>query len=63
MWLSISLFPDLDGLDGLIDQSEWVLQTWLWAMAFLLIFIVSRECALRFKRRSEVEKIIRRRLG
>jgi len=61
MWLSISLFPDLDGLDGLISESELVLQAWLGALAILIAFVVIGRLVDRFKRRVKVEKISRRR--
>jgi len=62
MWLSITLFPDLDGLDGLIDQSELALEAWLGALAILLAFVVIGRCVDRVKRRVKVEKIVRRRV-
>lgn len=61
MPLSISLF-DFDGLDGLISESELVLQAWLGALALVLVFVVIGAAVARCKRRSAVEKILRRRL-
>ena len=59
MWLPISLFPDLDGFDGLISESELVLEAWLGALAILIAFVVIGRCVDRFKRRVKVEKISR----
>jgi len=62
MWLSISLFPDLDGLDGVISESETVLETFLMTLAILVAFVVIGRCVERVKRRVKVEKVVRRRL-
>lgn len=60
MSLALSLFPDLDGLDGLISESETVLSVYLATLAILLAFVVVAECIAWFKRRSPVEKMLRR---
>jgi hypothetical protein len=60
MPLSISLFPDIDGLDRLISDSETVLQAWLGALAILLAMVVIFECVERW-RRSPIEKLLKRR--
>jgi hypothetical protein len=61
MSLSISLFPDLDGLDGLISDSEFYLRLWAMALALILAGVVARG-AVAVRKRSPVEKILRRRL-
>lgn len=61
MPLSISLF-DFDGLDGLIDpEGILVLLVWIITLAFMLVFTVVGECVDRLKRRSPVEKLVRKR--
>jgi len=62
MPLSIQLFPDIDGLENLISESELVLQVWVLALAIIISACVIGACVARCKRRSAVEKIIRRRL-
>ena len=63
MWLSITLFPDLDGLDGLISESETVLSTFLWVLAILIAFVVVGNCIERIRRRVRISKVTQRRLG
>jgi hypothetical protein len=61
MPLSLSLFPDIDGLDGLISDSEVVLAVFLATLAILLAFVVIGRCVDYVRRQSPVEKIVRRR--
>jgi hypothetical protein len=62
--LALSLFPDnIDGLDSLIEQSMPLFALWLLALGFLLSGVVVHKCVVRFKERSPVEKILRRRFG
>lgn len=60
MSLAVSLFPDLDGL---ISESETVLCIYLAVLAIVVVFVVVGACVERFKARSPVEKILRRRFG
>lgn len=60
---ALSLFPDIDGLDGLIEQSMPYFGLWLFVLALLLIAVVVADCVNRFRRRSPVEKLLRRRFG
>jgi hypothetical protein len=60
---AFSLFPDLDGLDGLISESESVLGVYAAVLALLVAFVVAGSLIERRKRRSPVEKILRRRIG
>lgn len=60
MSLALSLFPDLDGFDSLIAESETVLSLYAAVLAILLCFIVVGECIER-RRRSPVEKLLRKR--
>lgn len=60
MSLALSLFPDLDGFDSLIADSETLLAFYAAVLAILLCFIVVGEC-IEHKRRSPVEKILKRR--
>lgn len=57
------LFPDLDGLDGLIAESELFLQAYLWSLVVLVGLVVIGQCVSYFKRRSPVEQMLRRRFG
>jgi hypothetical protein len=60
--LELSLFPDLDGLDGLISDSIPWLQLWAVVLVAALFLIMVR-AGLAHLRRSPVEKILRRRFG
>lgn len=57
------LFPDIDNLDRVMAQAETVLAVWIAALAILLAFVVIGDCIQRFKKRSPVEKLLRRRFG
>lgn len=61
--LAPDLFFDLDGLDGLISDTETVLSVYGEACGILLAFVVIGACVERFRRRSPVEKLSRRRFG
>lgn len=63
MQLALSLFPDVDGLDGLIESSMPVFALWLFALALVLAAIVISECVDRVRHRSPVDKLLRRRFG
>jgi len=54
---------DFDRLDELIDAAMPGLALWVFALAFCLILYVLIECVGRFRRRSPVEKLLRRRFG
>lgn len=56
----LTYLSELDGLDGVIAQTETVLSVYLGSLAILLVFVVVGECVTRFKRRSPVEKLLRR---
>jgi hypothetical protein len=58
MPLSISLFPDLDGL---IDVSGQGLHAYLAALAIVLALLIAHAVVDRLKQRSPVEKLIKRR--
>lgn len=60
--LSLSLFPDIDSLEGLIDETSTVLTVYVVTLAILLAVIVIGE-VIAHRRRSPVEKLLRRRLG
>lgn len=62
MPLAISLFPDLDGLEDLIGDSELALQMYLASLAILLALVVGHWAVDRFRQRSPVEKMLRRRV-
>lgn len=59
MPLSISLFPDLDGIEDLIGDSETGLQMYLASLAILLAFLIAHAVIDRLKQRSPVEKLIK----
>jgi hypothetical protein len=59
MPLSISLF-DFDGFDGLIEETGSGLGVYFAACALVLAFVVAGSLAER-RRRSPVERIVRRR--
>lgn len=63
MYLALTLFPDVDGLDGLIEQSMPWFGLWLFALALVLAVIVTADCVDRFRRRSPVDRLLRRRFG
>jgi hypothetical protein len=63
MYLALALFPDVDGLDDLIEASMPWFTLWLIALALALIFIVVGQGVSRFRRRSPVERLLRRRFG
>jgi hypothetical protein len=58
MQLSISLFPDLDGLDGLIDDSATVVLVCLAAWLLVLVFVAVDDLVERY--RSPVRKLMKR---
>jgi hypothetical protein len=60
--LAISRVPDLETIDGLIEASTTVLTLYGGVLALMLVFIAIGECIER-KRRSPVERMIRRRRG
>lgn len=61
--LATSIFSALDIPDDLISETEVVLAIYVAALAIVLVFVVAFHCIERFKRRSPVEKILRRRFG
>lgn len=63
MWLALTLFPEVDGLDGLIEESMPWLGAWLFLLAIILVVMVIGSLIQRFRRRSPVEKLLRRRFG
>lgn len=58
MSLALSILPE-----DLISESETVLAIYLASLAILLTFLVAFQCVERFRRRSPVEKLLRRRFG
>lgn len=56
-------FFDFDGFDGLIPDSENCLSISLAILALLLLVAAVGEFACRIRRRSPVEKLLRRRFG
>jgi hypothetical protein len=64
MSLSLSLF-DLDGFDGLIEQSMPWFALWLFAVAIGLAIVVAFRCLERVRHRSPVDRLLRqgRRVG
>jgi hypothetical protein len=63
MPLALSLFPDVDGLDGLIDASMPLFALLLWALALGLAITVIGQGVARIRSRSPVDKLLRRRFG
>jgi hypothetical protein len=63
MQLAISLFPDIDGLDGLIESSMPVFAVLLFALALVLATLVVSDCLDRARHRSPVDRLLRRRFG
>lgn len=61
--MGLALAFDLDGLDGLITDSELVLSVYLMTLSIVIGFVVAFECVERLKRRSPVEKLLRKRFG
>lgn len=61
MPLAVTLFPDADGLDGFIEQSMPWLGAWLCALAIVLVIILIGQGIAKFRARSPVEKLLRRR--
>jgi hypothetical protein len=59
MPLSISLFPDLDGLEDLIGDSETGLQVYLASLAIVLALLIAHAVVDRLRQRSPVEKLIK----
>jgi hypothetical protein len=58
MSLSLSLF-DLDGFDGLIEQSMPWFALWLIALAIGLAIVVTFRCVERVRHRSPVDRLLR----
>lgn len=63
MNLALALFPDIDGLDGLIEQSMPWFIAWLVTLALLLIGLTAFQLVQHFRLRSPVEKLLRKRFG
>lgn len=63
MQLSLTLFPELDGLDGLIEATMPAFAIWLFALAIVLSAIVIHQCVDRIRHRSPVDRLLRRRFG
>lgn len=61
MPLAIQLFPDLDGLDGLVSDSETMLMIYLCTAAGALCLAAIVNCAAAIRRRSPVERLMKRR--
>lgn len=61
MPLSISIFPDLDGLEDLLGDSATGISMYLASIAILLAFILAHAVIDRVKQRSPVERLIKRR--
>lgn len=63
MSLALSLFPDVDGLDGLIEASMPLFMLWLIALGAAVVLVILHNFTDRMRRRSPVEKLLRRRFG
>lgn len=63
MPLALSLFPDVDRLDDLIEATMPLFTLWVFALAIVLAAYVIGDLAQRFRTRSPVEKLLRRRFG
>lgn len=61
MPLAITLFSDADGLDGWIEESMPWLGAWLLLLAVVLVIILIGQGIAKFRSRSPVEKLLRRR--
>lgn len=63
MPLALSLLPELDGLDFLIEESMPWLIAWCLVLALIAAFAVVLLIIDSFMRRAPVEKMLRRRFG
>jgi len=64
MWLALTLFPEVDGLDGLIEESMPWLGAWLFLLMMILVLTVIGGAIVRYRERhSPVEKLLRKRFG
>lgn len=63
MQLALALFPDVDGLDGLIDESMPWFAAWLILLAISLLIMLAGKGIARLRRRSPVEQLLHRRFG
>lgn len=63
MTLALTLFSDADGLDDLIEASMPGLMLWLVILALAIVVVLVLNLFDRFKPRSPVEKLLRRRFG
>lgn len=63
MSLALSLLPDVDGLDGLIEASMPLFVLWLIALGTAVVVVILHDCIDRMRHRSPVEKLLRRRFG
>lgn len=60
MQLALALFPETEGLDGLIEESMPWLMAWLVLAALFLSAVVVAHAATTIRSRSPVEKLLRR---
>lgn len=63
MQLALALFPETDTLDLLIEQSMPWFTLWLFALALILVSLVIGQAIQRYRTRSPVEKMLRKRFG
>lgn len=63
MPLALTLFPDIDGLDGLIESTMPLFAFVLFALGAAIVGVLAHDCVDRIRHRSPVDKLLRRRPG
>ena len=63
MPIFLTLFTDVDVVDDLIEQTMPYFALWIAALALILVGFVAFDLVQRFRPRSPVEKLLRRRFG
>ena len=63
MPILLTLFTDVDVVDDIIEQTMPYFALWIAALALILVGFVTFDLIQRFRPRSPVEKLLRRRFG